>query len=329
MLRRSDRGWAQEALLQGSPDSNFGFAVALSADGRTLAVGATRQESSGGMSRTGAVSVFRHVAANWAQEALLEPSNAAAAGFASFHVGFSVTLDADGTTLAVGAPGHSNARGEAFVFRRRTNFWTQDAALKAPVPSPGDAFGCSVSLDARGTRLAVGAAGNKALSGAAYLFEKKEDVWTAGASFKVSNTSDFFGTSISLSVDGTTLAIGAEGAQDNAGAVHVFHSTDTTWKQETRLEPSRPNTKFGSRVSLSADGTTLAVATWFDGAVSVYQRQGIEWIAGRPLVGVESRPTRAVALAISADGTLLAVGYQHQRQNADDPSTGTVRLVAR
>lgn len=333
LFRRSDRGWNQEALLRGSPDSAFGVAVALSADGRTLAVGDTRQESSGGFSLTGAVSVFRDVAGTWAQEAFLEPSNGAAVGYAASNVGFSVTLNADGTTLAVGAPsGRNDASGDVFVFGRRTNFWTQDAALKAPVPSPGDAFGWSVSLDARGTGLAVGAVGSKAIdgmpSGAVYVFQKK-DAWTADTSLKVSNTRDFFGTSVSLSANGTTLAIGAEGEDSNAGAVYVFRSTDTSWRQETRLEASRPNVTFGNRVSLSANGSTLAAANWHDGVVYVYQRQGMEWTVGETIMGVESRPHRAVSLWMSADGTLLAVGYQHQRQSADDLSAGTVRLVAR
>jgi hypothetical protein len=95
---------------------------------------------------------------------------------------------------------------------------------------------------------------------------------------KASNTGayDFFGTSVSLSGDGNTLAVGANqessaatginGNQaDNtaaySGAVYVFSRTGSTWAQQAYIKASNTgaNDSFGTSVSLSGDGNTLAV----------------------------------------------------------------------
>jgi len=110
---------------------------------------------------------------------------------------------------------------------------------------------------------------------------------------KASNTDefDFFGDAVSLSADGNTLAIGAYGedatAQElngsqtdnstiNSGAVYVFvlnnsinntgtmDDTSGVWQQQAYLKASNADAgdSFGSVVSLSADGNTLAVGAW-------------------------------------------------------------------
>ena len=95
---------------------------------------------------------------------------------------------------------------------------------------------------------------------------------------KASNTdsNDYFGSSVSLSSDGNTLAVGAyqeesnargigEDEDDNstsdAGAVYVFSRLGTMWTQQAYVKASNPgaNDWFGSSVSLSSDGNTLAV----------------------------------------------------------------------
>lgn len=98
------------------------------------------------------------------------------------------------------------------------------------------------------------------------------------AYIKASNTGegDRFGTSISLSSDGTVLAVGApyEGSaatgiggnqSDNSasgsGAVYVFRRSGDAWTQEAYIKASNTGTgdRFGASVSLSSDGTVLTV----------------------------------------------------------------------
>jgi trimeric autotransporter adhesin len=87
----------------------FGWSVALSADGDTLAVGAPLEDSNAtgvngdgannDASNSGAVYVFTRAGATWAQQAYVKASNTGA----NDRFGHSVALSADGDTLAVGA----------------------------------------------------------------------------------------------------------------------------------------------------------------------------------------------------------------------------------
>ena len=95
---------------------NFGFGVALSGDGNTLAVGAFREKSAttgvdttpnddGTANDSGAVYVFTRTGAVWSQQGYLKASNTDRGDW----FGINVALSGDGNTLAVGAAGEDSA----------------------------------------------------------------------------------------------------------------------------------------------------------------------------------------------------------------------------
>ena len=137
------------------------------------------------------------------------------------------------------------------------------------------------------------------------MFVRNGETWQQQAYVKASNTDefDFFGIAISLSADGNTLAVGADeegsaatginGTQTNdfpaypggfpAGAVYVFVRNSEMWQEKAYVKASNtdipdPNGNFGtvtdlsddfgSAVSLSADGNTLAVGATGEDSVS-------------------------------------------------------------
>ncbi len=299
--------------------------------------------------------------------------------------GSSVALSADGNTLAVGATGEDSnatgingnqaddsaeASGAVYVFTRSGGAWSQQAYIKASNPGTFDGFGSSVALSADGTTLAVGAKweessatginGNQAdnsgwLAGAAYVFTRSGATWSQQAYIKASNSGvhDFFGSSVALSADGTTLAVGATREDSNAtgingnqadnsawgsGAVYVFTRDGGTWSQQAYVKASNTGSDdhFGSSVALSADGTTLAVgATWEDsnatgingnqadsawvsGAVYVFTRDGGTW--PQQVYIKASNPGMfddfGSSVALSADGNTLAVGATMEASGA-------------
>ena len=291
--------------------------------------------------------------------------------------GSSVALSADGNTLAVGATGEDSnatgingnqaddsaeASGAVFVFSRSGGAWSQQAYIKASNPGTFDGFGSSVALSADGTTLAVGATGEESsatgingnqadnsgwLAGAAYVFTRSGATWSQQAYIKASNSgvNDFFGSSVALSADGTTLAVGATGEDSNAtgingnqadsawvsGAVYVFTRDGGTWPQQVYIKASNPGMfdDFGSSVALSADGNTLAVGATMEasgatgingnqadnsaegsGAVYVFTRDGGTWSQQAYIKASNSGKydTFGFAVTISADGATLAVG---------------------
>jgi hypothetical protein len=192
------------------------------------------------LDNSGCAYVFKRSANGaWAQQARLEGSNLGE----TFQFGFSVALNHDGNILAVGAnqedlnlppPGGDTSSsdirwngGAVYMFNRNNDSWVQDAYLTAHNAGNNDSFGFDLSLNAAGTMLAVGAYkedGNGTLfsdgsnandvsydSGAVYVFFREDEGWTQRRYVKAVNTgeTDYFGASVALSHDGTTLAIGA------------------------------------------------------------------------------------------------------------------------
>ena len=294
----------------------FGISVSLSDDGNTLAVGAMREDSdTDGVNTTpndnsqandsGAAYIFIRSGTNWAQQAYLKASNTGRLDF----FGVSTSLNADGNTLVVGAFGESSdasgidgidnnnaiSSGAAYVFTRDAgNTWSQQAYLKASNTNAADLFGRSVNLNANGDTLAIGAIGEASnatgidgadnnlasASGAVYVFTRDAgNIWSQQAYVKANNTesTDSFGTSVSLSADGDMLAIGAiredssstginttptdNSSADNTGAVYLFTRSGTSWSQLAYLKAGNTglNDEFGQSVSLSDNGNTLAV----------------------------------------------------------------------
>ncbi len=322
----------------------FGFSVALSGDGQTLAVGAPFEDST--VWDSGAVHVFVRNGSSWDLQVELRASSPGASDW----LGFSLALSEDGNTLAVGVPLADHGAidsGAVRIFVRAGGAWTEQAVLTASTPEAGEQFGTNLSLSADGHTLAVGAPRNDAVapdSGAAYLFTRAGSIWTQQAVLKAGTPAagDQFGTSLSLSANGHTLAVGApftDSAGLDAGAVHVFAFDGSSWVQEAVLFASNAesNDQFGLRVALSPDSLTLAVGAPFEdsaatgidgdqsnnlapdsGAVYLFTRSGGPWTqqAYVKASNTETGDWFGTALAFSSDGSTLAIGALQEDSRA-------------
>ena len=124
---------------------------------------------------------------------------------------------------------------------------------------------------------------NDTSTGAIYVYIYENDNWSEQAYIKSSNTdsNDWFGSRLALSGDGNTLAAGAQledsfsrginGNQQNneateAGAVYLFNRTSDTWTQVDYIKSSNSEAfdEFGSSISLSHDGSILAIGAQFE-----------------------------------------------------------------
>jgi hypothetical protein len=242
-----------------------------------------------------------------------KPSNALAGGFGH---GNAVALSADGTTLAVGAPldrsvGNTingpgtqdggSMNGAAYVFRKSASGWALEAFIKSSNNGGQHRFGESLSLSGDGNTLVVGAPqessgatgvnGDKfntsgSYSGAAYVFVRNGTQWTEQTYLKPSNTyAMYFGRGISISRDGSTIAVGApnEGcggpginnsqcfpSEASSGASYIFARSGDSWVVEAYVKASNPGLgdEFGYAVSLSADGNTLVVGAPYESSAA-------------------------------------------------------------
>lgn len=343
-----------------------GSTLAVGAPGEgSNARGINGDQSNNSMYGAGAVYVFSRSGGSWSQQAYLKASNTEPAAIRetlglglvlnAHDFGSSVALSANGNVLSVAAPGEtSNATGingrqddtsarlagAVYVFARNNATWAQQAYVKASNTEAYDRFGSSIALSAGGTTLAVGAPGEDSngnpadnslpATGAVYVFTYAGGAWQQQAYIKANNIGQTyeFGTSLSLSSNGETLAVGAAGNSETVvapGGTFVFGRDDSGWRQQAHI----PGLVGPHAMALSADGHLLALGDPGDfnlgsgingtsagqarlpvGAVHVYARQGTQWKqrayvkASNP----ESGDGFGGSLALSADGRTLAVG---------------------
>jgi hypothetical protein len=233
--------------------------------------------------------------------------------------GQTLSISSDGKTLAVGAPSDSTI-GAARVYSMSNNQWIQMGGKLIGSGSVGYPHQGNVALSSDGKTLAVGGIVDNDGIGAVWVYKLSEGKWIQMGSKLVGpgmNGRAFFGCAISLSSDGKTLAIG--GTQDNsaAGAVWIYSLSGEDWVQmgnKLVASGSVGNAEFGTSVSLSADGKTLAIAGALDdngiGAVWVYNLSDQGWIPmGNKLVGSgHMGKSHQGCVSLSADGKKLAIG---------------------
>jgi len=323
-------------LIASNPGSvdEFGTAVSISGDGNYIAIGAPREgsasnsingdQSDNSAAESGAVYVFSKSAGVWTQQAYLKSFNSDIADF----FGNAISLNADGTTLAVSA-------------------YKED----------------SVATGVNGDQ-----ADNSARdSGAVYIFTRSDSTWTQQAYIKASNTEnpsvdyaeivDHFGTSIDLNDSGNILAIGSpfeDGAGNggeeshncatnvncdiNSGAVYIFSRTGEEWVQTAYLKASNREDRdnFGTSVSISGTGNTLVVGTPYEdgsstgvnntqnnlsnlsGAAYVFNFDGTQWIQQAYLKASNTDAVDffGIAVELSGDGNTIAVGSTREASSS-------------
>jgi hypothetical protein len=283
-------GWLEKARLTTSDraSDSLGQSISISADGSTIAVGASNANT-GAIDNTGAIYVFQKGAAwvNGTETAKLYASD----GASDSYLGFSVTISADGSTIAGGANaadlGAIPNAGAIYIFERGAG-WASGTQTAKLTPSDGvenGQLGVSVALNADGTTLVGGAyeatVGGTGYAGAVYVFEKgagwTDRVETAklAASDKVDGGE--LGRSVSVSADGSIIAAGSDGASFNRGAVYVFKRGPgwTNGTQTAKVAASDPTADafLGCSIGISADGRTVVA-----GAKMAYGQAGAAYV---------------------------------------------------
>jgi Domain of unknown function (DUF4347) len=319
-------GWAQVGGdIDGEAINDYsGNAISLSADGKTVAVGATGNQGNGWYS--GHVRVYQLNTSNqWVQLGADIDGEAT-----NDYSGHKVTLSADGKVVAIGAPfndANGNSSGHVRVYQLNTsNQWVK-LGSDIDGEAANDYSGYSVSLSADGSTVAIGAErnnGNGSTSGQvrAYKLNGTNQWVQLGIDIDGEASGDFSGTSVSLSADGKTVAIGARGNDANgidSGHVRIYQlNTSNQWIQLGNDIDGEATYDYSSQeVQLSADGKIVAISSFNNdgngnnsGHVRVYQlNTSNQWAKlGADIDGEASEDESGFAIALSADGKTVAIG---------------------
>ena len=172
-----------------------------------------------------------------------------------------------GTTAVIGADGDASFRGSAYIFNKTGDIWTEGQKLVPSDGLAGDEFGYRVALD-HGNLLvtAFSATVNGVVAqGAAYAFTDVAGTFSETQKLTASDGGLFDNFGASVSVDGDTLVIGANGATVGSnpaqGAVYVFTLINGTWTETQKLiaDDGAAYDNFGLSVALH--GSTILVGS--------------------------------------------------------------------
>ncbi len=213
-----------------------GRSLSLSGDGNTVAIGA--QFNNGNGNHSGHVRLYTKISDpvsgfdSWTQTGQDIDGEAY-----NDQSGSSVSLSFDGNNVAIGAiynDGNGNNSGHVRIFENNGTSWVQ-VGQDIDGEAAFDQSGYSVSLSGDGNIVAIGAPYNDVNgnnSGHVRLYTKITDpnfgtwTWTQlGSDINGYGAEDVSGTAISLSIDGSTLAVGAgsEFSSYGGGYVRIFN----------------------------------------------------------------------------------------------------------
>lgn len=304
--------WVQlgNSINGSQANARFGWSTAISGNGNVVATGAI-------FAPQGQITVYGLSNGTWGQ--IGAPING------SGQAGQSVSLSEDGSVLAIGEPfnndlGFTSGHGRVRVFRNISNTWTQVGQSLYGQNATASA-GTFVDLSADGTTVAFGAPNTivnpfTSFTGNVEVYTLQGNTWVQkGGDINGDGSIIKFGSSVSLSVDGNTIAIGQTGDPSNItipqfGRVKVYQFINNQWVQiGGTIFGQADRDEFGIRVSLSASGNILAISSSTSNVVVVYQLNGGVWTRiGDAMFGENPGEQFGCSISLSNDGSIIAVG---------------------
>lgn len=280
-------------------NDQFGFSIALSGDGKVLAVGSPFEGSNTGVNnnlKSGAAYLYTYTN-SWDTGVRIKSQNPDAGE----EFGSSVSLSKKGAVLVVGIPFQNSdgsttnnnlalQSGSAMVYRFNGNNWMFETQLKANNIGAYDFFGYRSVVSGDGKTIVIGADGedsdasgddNNSLnnSGALYVYRYTGSNWVFQKRLKANNagSADRLGRAISVSTNGNTILVGAafedsdiSGSDNNnfgaSGASYVYRFGESNWNTGKRLKANNAgnNDRFGYAVSLNGEGNIAVVGAFLE-----------------------------------------------------------------
>ena len=242
--------------------------------GRGVCINNTGSRVAGGTFNANYVKIFEYnvVTGNWDQ------MGSTITGVSQSKFGHSISMNAAGDMVCIGCPeddslaSNSRHHGSVKVLSWNGSAWSQRGNTLYGIVDSGDKLGWDVAMSADGSRIVAGAPTNDnnvgTDAGSMHIYEWDGTNYTemTGSPLLGTGYQDEGGTSVTISADGTTAALGVPYCNENVleeqGAVRVFRylTSLNTWDQiGVNLEGDGEYDQFGMNVKLNGNGNRLVV----------------------------------------------------------------------
>jgi len=307
-----------------------GSRIDLSADGNIVATGTSGNDGSSG--NRGGIRVFQNQSGVWMQLGTEIYGRNMGGGKVD-----AISLSSNGDVVAFGDKGHPIYGPDSYVgvYKYESDDWEQIGGY-IEAEAPFDLSGGSISLSSDGNRIAIGAIFNNGGStnnenlGHVRVFENQSGIWTQfGNDIDGEAIGYESGWSVSLSADGTVVAIGTPNNGGNgiqAGHVRVYKYESGDWAQIGEdIDGEEEYDKTGWSVSLSGNGNILAIGELNIARVRLFKNQDGDWLQiGNSIFGDNIEDFVGAKVGLSSDSSTLVIGALGNDGNGED--SGQVRV---
>lgn len=304
----------------------LGVSLALSGNGTVVVAG-----GKGRSIPAGYVQAWRYEVDQW-----VEHGQQLKASTQDDYFGDAVSISSDGRHLVVGAPSRGDTCGIVSMYYMNSSFAWEAISTdgRCLMGSGVDELGSSVAIG--GDVYAIGAPFSSDSDGYVCIFRRRGlnrvefEAKLSGQTFTFGfGGSSEFGRSISLSDDGSTIAIGGTHygtqQQEKTGRVVIYRHSDGEWKPLGQpLIGDKPFDYFGRSIALSRDGKCVSIGAdqrpsgflenaaqnltkFGPGYVRSFCFDGFGWISKGDLIGGSDGDKFGLSLAVSSDWTRMAV----------------------
>ncbi|WP_459209392.1 T9SS type A sorting domain-containing protein [Aquimarina rhabdastrellae] len=275
-----------------------GQSLSLSGDGNRIFSG--KFQATGGSIR-GSVEAYQLNGANW------EKIGSTIEGpFVGDFFSVDMNSDEDGDTVVIG-----NSRGVS-IYRFDGSDWN---LLGDRFSESADEYGLSVDINDAGDRIIFRSEDLAGTIGSAQVYDLVSGNWVqVGNTLTGVDDFDRLGTAVSISGDGTTIAVGIPGNSDigtGFGAVKLYTYDGSNWVQKgDTIYGTTDRGLFGEEISLDENGNTVIVGEPELRRVRVFELSGSTWNQKGPnIIGNDNGVRRfAEKVDISADGNNIIFG---------------------
>ena len=310
---RTNGIWSQQgSKLIGSGFSGAageGSSVSISTDGSTMAT--CGLNDNGGV---GSVWIFVRSNGSWSQQG----SKLIGSGFSGAQAQCAVSLNTDGSMIAIGGNNDNNGLGATWIFVRSNGSWSQQGSKLVGSGFSGTSIfqGNSISLSKDSSTILIGAHFDNGGLGAAWIFVNSSGTWSqqgsklvgSGFSGSARQTLSLANNNNGCSISGDTVVLGSGNDNAGVGSTWIFTRTNGVWSQ------------FGSKL----------IGSGFSGA-TVQQGYAVSTDSNSNIIvngQYDNNTTGAVWVFTNVNGGLLTVNAYGGLQVNGGPIIGTSGTIA-
>ncbi len=231
---------------------------------------------------------------------------------------FGFSVDISGNTFIAGAPFHNQEKGAVYVYVLEGNEWKQQAKLQADDAGVKNRFGwdCAISENTIVVGAPLAAAPDR-LSGTAYIFKRKGNVWGQVAKLMPHDGAGGDSLGVSVDISQNRIIIGANRDTNSgrrlSGSAYIFSEVEATYTREAKLTADKiqEGAGFGWTVAIDVNRALVGAPTTDtdrgedSGAVYAFLKVGPDWKLQATIIperGLGKEGGESMGYAVSLDG---------------------------